>query len=93
MIAGKLGTKLSMPFTILQSQRNNGIEKYGHLMLPGSFQDKVTPDIDFADEAEIQYNVPVVKKIFVGDCDLQLNKFRCEYLRYCFWRSIFVYLV
>ena len=53
MIVGKVGTKLSMPFTIFQGRRNNGMEKYGHLMLPGAFQDKVTPDIDFADEADI----------------------------------------
>ena len=64
MIAGKVGTKLSMPFTIFQGRRNNGLEKHGHLMLPGAFQDKVTPDIDFADEPDIQYNVPVVKKTF-----------------------------
>ena len=38
------------------------MSKYGHLMLPGAFPDKVTPDIDFIDEAVIQcYDVPVVK--------------------------------
>ena len=35
--------------------------KYGHLMLPGAFLDKVTPDIDFTDEAAVQYDVPAVK--------------------------------
>ena len=25
--------------------------KYGHMMLPGGFPDKVTPDIDFTNEA------------------------------------------
>ena len=31
-------------------------------MLLGAFPDKVTPDIDFIDEAVVQcYNVPVVK--------------------------------
>ena len=36
--------------------------KYGHLMVPGTFPDKVTPDIDFIDEVVVQcYNVPVLK--------------------------------
>ena len=35
--------------------------KYGHLMLPGSFPDKVTPAIDFTDEAVVQCDVPVIK--------------------------------
>ena len=31
-------------------------------MLPGAFPDKFTPDIDFIDEAVVQYyDVPVVK--------------------------------
>ena len=38
--------------------------KYGHLMLPGAFQDKETPDIDFIDEAVVQYDVPVVTILF-----------------------------
>ena len=29
--------------------------KYWHLMLPGAFRDKVTPDIDFADEAVVMF--------------------------------------
>ena len=33
------------------------VSKYRHLMLPG----KVTPDIDFTDEAVVQYDVPVVQ--------------------------------
>ena len=38
------------------------MSKYGHLMLPGAFPDKSPPDIDFIDEAVIQYyDVPVVK--------------------------------
>ena len=38
------------------------MSKYGHLMLPGAFPDKVTLNIDFIDEAVIQcYDVPVVK--------------------------------
>ena len=32
-----------------------------HLMLPGTFPDKVTPDIDFADGVVVPCDVPVVK--------------------------------
>ena len=35
--------------------------KYRYLMLPGAFPDKVTLDIDLADEAVVQCDVPVVK--------------------------------
>ena len=36
--------------------------KYGHFMMLETFPDKVTPDIDFIDEAVVQcYNVPVLK--------------------------------
>ena len=37
------------------------VSKYGHLMLPGLFSDKITPDIDFTDEVVVQWDVPVVK--------------------------------
>ena len=37
------------------------VSKYGHLMLPGTFTDKITPHIDFTDEAVVQCDVPVVK--------------------------------
>ena len=38
------------------------LSKYGHLMLPSvTFPDKVTPGIDFTDEAVVQCDVPVVK--------------------------------
>ena len=37
--------------------------KYGHLIPPGAFPDKVTPDIDFTDEAVVQCDVPVVKML------------------------------
>ena len=34
-------------------------------MLPGAFPDKLTPDIDFIDEAVVQcYDVPVIKILF-----------------------------
>ena len=36
--------------------------KYGYLMLPsGTFPEKVTPGIDFTDEAVVQSDAPVVK--------------------------------
>ena len=34
---------------------------YGHLMLPGAFPDKVTPDNDFIDEAVAHCDIPVIK--------------------------------
>ena len=38
------------------------MSKYGHLMLPGAFPDKFTPNIDFIDKAVVQcYDNPVVK--------------------------------
>ena len=37
------------------------VSKYGHLMIPGGFPDKVTPDIDFTDEGVVQYDVTDVK--------------------------------
>ena len=37
--------------------------KYGHLMLPEPFSDKVTSDIDFTCEAVVQCDVPVVEII------------------------------
>ena len=35
--------------------------KYGHLILPGAFPDKITPVIDYTDEAVAQCDVLVVK--------------------------------
>ena len=37
------------------------VSKYRHLLLPGAFPDKATPDIDFIDEAVVQCFVPAVK--------------------------------
>ena len=38
------------------------MSRYGHLMPPGVFPDKVSyPDIDFTDEAVVQCDVPVLK--------------------------------
>ena len=37
------------------------LSKYGHLMLPGAFPDKVTSDTDFKDEVVVQRYVSVVK--------------------------------
>ena len=39
------------------------VSKYGHLMLPGAFLDRVAPDIDLTDEAVVQCDVPVVKML------------------------------
>ena len=36
------------------------VSKYGYL-ISGAFPNKVTPDIDFIDEAVVQCDVPVVK--------------------------------
>ena len=38
--------------------------KYRYLILPGAFPDKVTPDIDFTDEAVVLCDNPVVKILF-----------------------------
>ena len=35
--------------------------KYNHLILPGAFSDKETPDIDFTDEAVVQCDILVMK--------------------------------
>ena len=40
------------------------VSKYGHLMPPGVFPDKITPVIDFKDEAVVQCDVTVVKTLF-----------------------------
>ena len=38
------------------------LSKYGRLMLPsGTFPDKVTPGIDFTDEAVVHCDVPIGK--------------------------------
>ena len=45
--------------SLLQARRL--VPTYGHMMLPGAFPDKVTPDIDFADQRVVQCGGPVVK--------------------------------
>ena len=37
------------------------VQKYGHLILPGVFPDKITLVIDFTDEAVVQYDFQVIK--------------------------------
>ena len=37
------------------------VSKCGHLILPGAFPDKVSPDNDFKDEAALLYDVTVVR--------------------------------
>ena len=39
------------------------VSNYEHLMLPEAFPDQVTPDIDFTDEAVVQCDFPVVKRL------------------------------
>ena len=40
------------------------MSKYGHFILPGGIPDKVTPDINFINEAVVQcYDVPVLKML------------------------------
>ena len=39
-------------------------DKIPNLMLAGIFLGKVTADIDFTDEAIVEFNVPVVKILF-----------------------------
>ena len=40
------------------------VSKYGDLMLPETFRDKVIPHIDFKDDAVVQFDIPVVKISF-----------------------------
>ena len=37
------------------------MSKYGYLMLPGAFPDKITTDFDFTDEVVVQCDGTVVK--------------------------------
>ena len=37
------------------------MSKYGYLMLPGAFPDKITPDFDFTDEVVVQCDDTYVK--------------------------------
>ena len=37
------------------------VSKYGHSMPPGACPDKVTPNIDFTDEAVVQCDVKIVQ--------------------------------
>ena len=59
-IGSSVGTLLFESLTILQSERNSG-RRNGHLMLKGSYLNKITIYIDFTDEAIVQCDVPVVK--------------------------------
>ena len=61
MIIGNVATWLFELSIICQISKIMALAKYGHLMLPGAFPDKWTPDIDFKDDAVVQYDVPVVK--------------------------------
>ena len=48
-------------FITFQSGLNNGVKLWA---FPGVFPDKVTSDIDFADEVLVQCDVPDVKTLF-----------------------------
>ena len=39
------------------------VSKYGHLMIPGAFPEKVVPNIHFTDEAVVQCDVSVLKTL------------------------------
>ena len=39
------------------------VSKYGDLMLPETFPDKVIPHIDFTDEAVVRFDIPVVTRL------------------------------
>ena len=45
------------------------VSKYGHLMLPGSFPNKATSNIDFSGDAVVQC---YIKKKFVGAGNIQM---------------------
>ena len=71
------------------------VSKYGHLMLPGVFPDKVTTDIDFTDEAVVQSDVLVVKVLLQVLVIYKWSKKNFDVntyggLMYCFWTQIYV---
>ena len=47
--------------------------KYEHLMLPGRFPDKVTPDIDFADGVVVPCDCSSCENTFVDASNLQIT--------------------
>ena len=66
------------------------MSKYGHLMLPREVPDKVTPDIDFIDEALVQcYDVPVLKILYEWpQVSFDVNAYGA--LMFCFWTQFCV---
>ena len=56
------GTEL---FTVFQSEWNNVIRLWAFDGYPGAFPYKITPGIDFTDEAVVQFDVPDVKVVLV----------------------------
>ena len=56
------GTEL---FPIFQSGQNNGVKLWAFDEYSGAFPYKVTPDIDFTDEAIVHCDVPDVKVVLV----------------------------
>ena len=59
MVIGTVSTQLFQLFTVFKVGKMS-LAKYGHLTLPGTVLDKVIPDIDFADEAVVHCDVPVI---------------------------------
>ena len=39
------------------------MSKYGHLMLLGAFPEKIARDLNFTDEAVVQFDVVVIKML------------------------------
>ena len=63
--------------------------KYGYLTLPGASSDKVNPDIDFANVAVVQCNVPIVQirllmMVIYKESEISFDV--NEYLNYSFWK-------
>ena len=56
------------------------VSKYGHLMLSGAFQEKVSPDTHFTDEAAVQCYVSVAKILLKVLVIYNLSQTNCEYL-------------
>ena len=60
IIVDAVGTYLFESFTIFRIGEIM-VSKYGHLLLPGTFSDKVTPENGFIDKAVVPCHVAVVK--------------------------------
>ena len=59
-----VGIKHFELFTIFQSGWKSGRRNMDIWCYQGQFQDTVTPDIDFTDDAAVQCDGPVIKTLF-----------------------------